>query len=238
MWEVGGAFPIIHSFIMWSLIFFIPFTSASVFRVFRVKPETSSQLSFLRHLSSHAADFHLDFWQPPTDVKRDVHVMVYPDGYDGFLSSVKRQNLTHSLMIDDVRALIEKREHPPDDQRLSPRRLFSDAVPGAQFQAPFNLATFHSYPEMIDFLLQLQHRYPAHVNTFSIGQSHEARPLQIVKIGSRRSSLEQKASIWIDGGIHAREWVAPATTLFFIHQLATGYDSDPQIRNLVDTLDW
>lgn len=32
-----------------------------------------------------------------------------------------------------------------------------------------------------------------------------------------------KKRIWIDGGIHAREWIAPATNLFTIKSLIDGY---------------
>ena len=31
-----------------------------------------------------------------------------------------------------------------------------------------------------------------------------------------------RPSIFIDGGIHAREWIAPATVLYFINQVITG----------------
>ncbi|GFY59784.1 carboxypeptidase B, partial [Trichonephila inaurata madagascariensis] len=47
-----------------------------------------------------------------------------------------------------------------------------------------------------------------------------------------------KPALWIDSGIHAREWVSPATSLYIIEQLVKGYDTDPEMRELVDTFDW
>lgn len=57
----------------------------------------------------------------------------------------------------------------------------------------------------------------------------------LLQIGSPGSN---KSAIWIDSGIHAREWVAPATSLYMIEQLMKGYDTDPEMRQLVDTFDW
>jgi murein tripeptide amidase MpaA len=47
-----------------------------------------------------------------------------------------------------------------------------------------------------------------------------------------------KPSIWIDGGIHAREWLSPAVMAYFIGRLTRDYASDTRIRRLVDSVDW
>jgi len=47
-----------------------------------------------------------------------------------------------------------------------------------------------------------------------------------------------KPSIWIDGGIHAREWLSPAVVAYFIGRLTRDYASDARIRRLVDSVDW
>lgn len=47
-------------------------------------------------------------------------------------------------------------------------------------------------------------------------QSSEGRPLQVLKIGTGHSS---KPAVFIDGGIHAREWVSPAAVAYVIHRM-------------------
>ncbi len=42
--------------------------------------------------------------------------------------------------------------------------------------------------------------------------------------------------MWLDGGIHAREWITPATVTFMIHQLVEV--QDPSEADLLDNLDW
>ena len=43
-------------------------------------------------------------------------------------------------------------------------------------------------------------------------------PVFIVQIGEQSEST--KPAIWIDAGIHAREWIAPATAVYIIHEVS------------------
>ena len=56
--------------------------------------------------------------------------------------------------------------------------------------------------------------YP-NVNVSSIGKSIEGRDLNLVTINGGRNLPK----IFIDAGIHAREWISPASTLFFMDKL-------------------
>lgn len=39
------------------------------------------------------------------------------------------------------------------------------------------------------------------------------------QISGRRSVTGKKISMWIDAGIHAREWIAPATAMYIVHEV-------------------
>jgi murein tripeptide amidase MpaA len=47
-----------------------------------------------------------------------------------------------------------------------------------------------------------------------------------------------KPGIFYDGGIHAREWIAPATVQFVLWQLVSQYGKDADITRLVDNIEW
>lgn len=61
---------------------------------------------------------------------------------------------------------------------------------------------------------ELARAYPQRVQIETIGWSTERRELKAFKIGNPSNEVAQKPLIWLDGGIHAREWISPATVLF------------------------
>ena len=86
------------------------------------------------------------------------------------------------------------------------------------------------------YLVCLSTRFPDQAQLISIGKSVEGRELRVMKIGKPRSDGTQKPAIWIDGGIHAREWISPAATAYVVTQLLENYDSI-EIKKIVDIFD-
>lgn len=73
--------------------------------------------------------------------------------------------------------------------------------------------------------------YPNLVQLQSIGTSLEGRELIFAKVSSNPNA--SNPVILIDGGIHAREWIAPATVLYILQQLVEESNSD-----LLSGVDW
>jgi carboxypeptidase A2 len=72
----------------------------------------------------------------------------------------------------------------------------------------------------------------------TIGKSYEGREIKAIKLTSCDGEAKAKGgrnSIYIDAGIHAREWIAPATALYLIEQLTSGGDSS-HILDKVDVI--
>ncbi len=63
-------------------------------------------------------------------------------------------------------------------------------------------------------------------------QSYEGRIMPMLKISSNNNN---KRAIFVDGGIHAREWLSPAFTTWLINELVVNYANHPE---LVDNVDW
>uniref|UniRef100_A0AAF5RWY7 Zinc carboxypeptidase A 1 n=1 Tax=Wuchereria bancrofti TaxID=6293 RepID=A0AAF5RWY7_WUCBA len=206
-------------------------TDKSSFTVYRLNPKTREQTEFLHELLVNSTK--IDFWKAPRVAGGQVHVMIQGQMKDEFLRSMKMHNISYSVMIDDVEKKIRKLKETAKRSR-NYNRLRDDSSPSRRVY--FNLAQYHSYNEMIDYLNQLNAAYPDRTDVTNIGITHEGRPIKLIKIGKPRQF--RKAGIWIDGGIHAREWVSPATVLYIIDQLVTKYDVNPQIRRLVDDMDW
>lgn len=60
----------------------------------------------------------------------------------------------------------------------------------------------------------------------------EGRPLKVLRISS--SNKNNTKSIWVDGGIHAREWISPATVTYIINNFVLNYENEPQSVRDVD----
>jgi len=50
--------------------------------------------------------------------------------------------------------------------------------------------------------------------------------------------VNAKKAVWWDGGIHAREWISPATVINIAHALLQNYSHDATITHLVDQFDY
>jgi len=64
------------------------------------------------------------------------------------------------------------------------------------------------------------------------GTSYEGRTLAAIKITG--TSGADKKGFWMDGGIHAREWITTATVNYMIDKTLKGYGSDDSVTRLVD----
>ncbi|XP_002739484.2 carboxypeptidase B-like, partial [Saccoglossus kowalevskii] len=79
-------------------------------------------------------------------------------------------------------------------------------------------------------------RYPTLAKEFVIGSSYENRVMRALKVGSESS--EVKPAMWVHSGIHAREWVTPATNTWMTNQLLVDYSTNDLVRTLLDTFDF
>lgn len=84
--------------------------------------------------------------------------------------------------------------------------------------APTNMnwLSYHNFATINSWLDCLAVSFPHKVEVREIGRSFEGRPLKVVRIGDGDSS---KPAVFIDGGIHAREWVSPAAVTYLIHRM-------------------
>jgi len=95
--------------------------------------------------------------------------------------------------------------------------------------------SYHDYTEIKDWLHKISKDCENLCELINIGKSFEEKPLEIIKIGYPGVD---KPSIWIDGGIHAREWISPAVATYIIEKLIKERNSNKVISQLLRTYDW
>lgn len=82
------------------------------------------------------------------------------------------------------------------------------------------------------WLESLPQKFPKLITVLNAGTSYEGRPIKGVKLSHKPNNT----AVFVEGGIHAREWISPATATFILNQLLTS--TDPIIQDLAQNWDW
>ena len=106
---------------------------------------------------------------------------------------------------------------------------------GSCIGSSFNFDNYFRWNNHKDFLSCLSTTYPDRAQIINIGSSIEGREIRVIKIGKPRADGIAKPAVWIDGGIHAREWISPAAVEYVVHQLVENVGIEN--NNLVDIFD-
>ncbi|KAI1731094.1 zinc carboxypeptidase domain-containing protein [Ditylenchus destructor] len=221
-------------------------TTTNKFQVYRMVPHDREQLDLLNKLYRNSAEFQLDFWKAPTNVDVFADVMVPPDFSVATKELLTEHNIEFQVIIDDVQRLIMQREKQPGSSEADRMRNLSSNPLLASFfskrmkdsvtpyssrnRAKYGFGDYHSYNEIMKWMNEIELYYPHMAKTFTIGTTHEGRPIRGIKIGNPITDVSKRA-VWIDGGMHARH-----TALYFVEQLIAMYGVDPEITKFVDTL--
>ncbi|KRZ52418.1 Carboxypeptidase B [Trichinella nativa] len=139
----------------------------------------------------------------------------------------KEHNISLSISIPDVEKFLSEKQTRRSKGRV--RRFNYLTTPY------FDISVYHSYSEIQNYMRNLEKQYPHIAKVHTIGYTHENREINLIQIGRFYSS---QPAIWIDAGIHAREWIAPSTALYIINYLVTRYDFDMEVQKYVNGLTW
>merc|ERR1711970_715825 len=111
---------------------------------------------------------------------------------------------------------------------------------------------YHRFDEIVKKTKALAKEHPE-LSEFipSIGKSVEGRDIPVIHltgpkpkgpqgpVGKAGAKNSGKPQIWINGGQHAREWIAPAAVMYMTEHLLKGYKSkDPKVRKLLDKFEF
>ncbi|XP_061641625.1 carboxypeptidase O [Phyllopteryx taeniolatus] len=114
--------------------------------------------------------------------------------------------------------------------------LFSVAG-GAMLEKPeYNYFKYHPMSEISEWMAQLAKEYPDIVTIVDYGMTYELRTISMLKIGVDTGA--KKKAIWMDCGIHAREWIAPAFCQYFVSQILQRYKTDPKMGAMITNMDF
>lgn len=100
----------------------------------------------------------------------------------------------------------------------------------------YSYKTYHSMGEIYQWIHQISEEYKEVATNHFLGMTYENRPMYYLKIS--KSSGNPKKIIWMDCGIHAREWIAPAFCQWFVKEILQNYKDNARISRLLSNLDF
>ncbi|XP_045603336.2 carboxypeptidase B [Procambarus clarkii] len=192
-------------------------TSYHGYKVVSVWPKTHHESWTVQQLVN---GWELDQWSSSRGLGSPVDLLLPPKLTKRFLAALSQQHIHVTVKINDVQQLIE--QQGPGHKRRS-------TLPGT-----FDHTVYHNLGEIYSILDGAVAAFPHLVSLYTAGTTYEGRDIRVAKV----SSGEPKPVIWIDCGIHAREWISSATCQYILDQLTSGYGSDGQVTDLLDTYDF
>uniref|UniRef100_A0A7N6F668 Carboxypeptidase A1 n=1 Tax=Anabas testudineus TaxID=64144 RepID=A0A7N6F668_ANATE len=188
-------------------------------QVLRVIPKDEIELSLIKDLED-MIDFELDFWRGVTDVSIPVDIRVPFHSLQFIKIYLETQNIDYSIMIKDLQVGLVQ---IVTFLIIQPRNTDS-----------FDYSKYHTLSEIYSFQDMLVAENPNLVSKIVIGQSYEGRPLNVLKFSTGGTN---RPAIWIDTGIHSREWVTQASGTWFAKKIVTDYGTDPALTAILNNMD-
>ncbi|KAG7329526.1 hypothetical protein KOW79_007700 [Hemibagrus wyckioides] len=192
-------------------------------QVLRITVKDEVEIRLLKELSEQE-HLQMDFWMDPVDVSLPVDVRVPFHSLQAVRAFLGYHEIHYEVMIQDLQDLLDEEQRMMTRARVFQPRTTDD----------YDYANYHTLSEINSFMDMLVQENPKLVSKIVIGQSYEGRPLNVLKFSTGDT---KRPGIWIDTGIHAREWITPASGTWFAKKIVTDYGSDPALTAILDKFD-
>jgi len=174
--------------------------------------------------SAEAAEYLLsirdqfDFWTE-VGLSRPLDVRCTPDSCSTLFSGLDDKDIEYEILQENLAPLVAA-------TKMAPKANNNKAGHAMDW------TSYHPTEDFHDFMDYLEESYDF-VSTESIGTSFEGADMRILKVC--KGGCGNKPAMWIDGGIHAREWIGHASVTFMMNELV---ENDDQHPDLTENLDW
>merc|ERR1712002_955087 len=211
--KMRGVFSVLLGLLVSSVLSRLSYDSYSVLRV---NVENEAQAELLLQLEEQGG---FDFWSE-VGLGRPLDVMTAPETKETLTQWLDDHSLQWSVMIEDVGVLIQEQLIPAAN------------APEPHAKHNMDWSSYHAMEDIYGWLDYLEATFDF-VETEVIGQSHEGQEMIVLKVC--RGGCGNKPAMWIDSGIHAREWISPATGTWMLNELV---ENDAAHPDLTEKLDW
>ncbi|XP_069443067.1 carboxypeptidase A4 isoform X3 [Ovis canadensis] len=192
-------------------------------QVFRINVRNEDEISKLNQLMN-SDNLKLDLWKSPSTLGHPADVLVPSFSLREVKSFLEDHGLEYAVTVEDLQTVLDSEDRKL--QRNVRQELSSNC---------FNYGAYHTLEAIhkeMDFIVK---SYPRLVSAVKIGHSFENRLMYVLKFSTGKG--RRRPAIWLNAGIHAREWIAPATAIWTARKIACDYGRDLVITSILKKMD-
>ncbi|XP_012576257.1 PREDICTED: carboxypeptidase A5 isoform X2 [Condylura cristata] len=191
-------------------------------QVLRVLAKNEKQLSLLRDLEGLKPQ-KVDFWRGPARPSLPVDMRVSFSALKDVKDYLDSHGLAYSIMIKDIQVLLDQER----EAMAKSRRLERSA-------SSFSYSSYHTLEEIYSWIDNFVTEHSDIVSKIRIGHSFENRSILVLKFSTGGF---QRPAIWIDTGIHSREWITHATGVWTAKKIVSEYGKDHTLTKILNSMD-
>ncbi|XP_066933740.1 zinc carboxypeptidase-like [Clytia hemisphaerica] len=194
-------------------------------KVYQIEAKDESQIQKIKRFIK-SFPTQIDVW---SDSPQHCQLMVTKEQSIKLDAYLSKENIQRKILIKDVQKAIDK-ELEENDERVK-QNVYS----AFRRRRIFNYKRFNRFGDILHELKRLQCRFKKKMEIMEIGRSYERRPLVVVKITKNvlNECISNKKIVWIDGGVHSREWISVAGAMWMIKELLISKKTS--IQKLLET---
>ncbi|XP_029615050.1 carboxypeptidase A1-like isoform X1 [Salmo trutta] len=193
-------------------------------QVLRITGKDEFQHSLLKDMAE-MEHLQLDVWMEPIDLSTPVDIRVPFTSLQTVKAFLETEDIPYSVMVKDLQVLLDEE----NEQRLSAARATEPRTTD-----DYDYTNYHNGDEIYSFQDMLVAENPKLVSKIVIGQSYEGRPLNVLKFSTGGTN---RRGIWINTGIHSREWITQASGTWFAKKIVTDYGRDTALTAILENMD-
>ncbi|OXA37503.1 Carboxypeptidase B [Folsomia candida] len=150
-------------------------------------------------------------------------VMICPEQADNVKSLLSTYDIPFTVKSANFQQNIDS--HEEENNRIL-----------AQSEGTMNWMAYQKLATIQNWMDSMATKYPKIVTIQTYGSTSEKRPMRVMKISATGNNGSMPI-IWLDGGIHAREWISTATVTYIANEIITRAVAGDK-NDIVNKVDW
>lgn len=185
------------------------------FRLYRVLIRTQAQVEMLQQLEEQSDSY--SFMGHARQPNQNLTIMVAPHKIAEITELLDRYDLEGTILLYNMQELIDREQSTIKPKNTRPE--------------DFSWHFYH-HLDTINAWLRLQVSRHPYLELVELSASYENQSLYGVKLAKNPAN----SAIFVECGIHAREWISPASCTFVLNELLNSDRAD--LRQLADNFNW